>query len=156
MEKEAKSNKNYIICDVAESNWGKSETLVEAVSLIKKIPGMKIIEDKPINKGKDRWFVGELNGKTIVVSSLGDPTDRFTSFLDKAFDKNPCIFVTACRPCDITQTELCHKAKGNGYDIIWFKNFHIDDKKLATASIMAEARRANAEAISKLVEVSVI
>ena len=36
MEKEAKSNKNYIICDVAESNWGKSETLVEAVSLIKK------------------------------------------------------------------------------------------------------------------------
>lgn len=107
------------------------------------------------NKAKDRWFVGELNGKTIVVSTLGDPTG-FTSSHNKAFKKNPYIFVTACRPCDITQTELCHKAKGNGYDIIWFKNFHIDDKKLATAPIMGKARRADAEAISKLVEMSVI
>ena len=69
MEKETRINKRYIICDVAEANWGKSETLVEAVSLLSQLVA-------PVTLPKRNSVT---KPKETVMTSFGSKTSASTT-----------------------------------------------------------------------------
>lgn len=88
--------KKYIICDYARANWGKTETLLEVISLLKGKPQNTLINEKP-NTGKDKWCHFEMKGKPVVISTLGDPNSAQPVWLEDAAKAGAKIIVTASR-----------------------------------------------------------
>ena len=118
--------KKYIICDYAKTNWGKTESLLEVISLLKESPQNTIIFEKP-NTGKDKWCHFEVKGKPVVISTLGDPYSAQPVWLEDAAKTGAEIIVTASRTSGSTVKAVYDIATRYGYEIIWFQNFHLDN-----------------------------
>ena len=69
-------------------------------------------------------------GKKVVVSTIGDPIQKFSDWLRLAVDYHADVIVAACRPESSTEKEIQKVAKDNGYEIIWFKNFRFENRNL--------------------------
>ena len=118
--------KKYIICDYARANWGKTETLLEVISLLKGKPQNTLINEKP-NTGKDKWCHFEMKGKPVVISTLGDPNSAQPVWLEDAAKAGAKIIVTASRTSGSTVNAVYDIATRYGYEVIWFQNFHFDN-----------------------------
>ncbi len=116
--------KKYIVCDSARSNWGKTELLTEVIRILSS-------KYKPIDyhtEGRDSYVYYKLdNGKTVFVSTLGDPGSGYLNWWQKGIDLEADIFVYACRTGGYTLNNLINLANTHHYEIIWFKNFHFED-----------------------------
>lgn len=114
----------YIICDFARSSWGKSQTLLKVIDLLKE-------ENKPKTEklidGYDKYAVFELNEKIIVVITQGDPDSHLEECLTDAVIENADFIVCASRSRGYT-VDCIYNVAGKGYDIIWFSNLYADDK----------------------------
>lgn len=135
----------YIVCDFARGNWGKTNTLLKVIDLLKrKTP--PIVEE---HIGEvDKYAVFELDGKTIVINTQGDPDSYQKVGLQRAINDDADIIVCASRTKGST-VETIYEIAGDDYDIIWFSNFHSDLEDLPCVSFFAEV---NAEAIVKLIQ----
>ena len=119
--------KKYIICDYARANWGKTEALLEVISLLKGKPQNTLIYEKP-NTGKDKWCHLEMKGKPVVISTLGDPYSDQSLWLEDAAAKAKAeIIVTASRTSGSTVNAVYDIATRYGYEIVWFQNFHFEN-----------------------------
>jgi len=118
--------KKYIICDYARANWGKTETLLEVISLLKGKPQSTLIYEKP-NTGKDKWCHFEMKGKPVVISTPGDPYSAQPAWLEDATNTGAEIIVTASRTSGSTVNAVYDIATRYGYEVIWFQNFHFDN-----------------------------
>ena len=95
------------------------------------------------------------NKKNIYISTLGDPGKLYEQSIKRISTNAPDIVVFACRPCDSTQTQLCKCAQENGYEIIWFKNFHCDSFCSTGGKLpgfIEESQKAEAKAIVDVIE----
>lgn len=142
----------YIICDYAKANWGKTETLLEVISLLKGKPQNTLIYEKP-NTGKDKWCHFEMNGKSIVISTLGDPYSDQPLWLEDAAAKAKAeIIVTASRTSGSTVNAVYNIATRYGYEVIWFQNFHFDNSALVGLSPMVDVKNKGAESIVEIID----
>ena len=110
--------KNYIICDAANANWGKTETLN---ALIKKLGNPSEIK----KFGKDTWALYKIKERIVVVSTQGDPKSHQKECLLEAVDEKANIIVCASRIKGTTKDNVRTIASKNGYELIWFQNFHL-------------------------------
>lgn len=142
----------YIICDYAKANWGKTETLLEVISLLKESPQNTLFFEKP-NTGKDKWCHFEINGKSVVISTLGDPYSDQPLWLEDAAEKAKAeIIVTASRTNGATVNAVYDIATRYGYEVIWFQNFHFDNSALVGLSPMVDVRMKVAECIVGIID----
>lgn len=116
----------YIICDFARSDWGKSQTLLRVIDSLKK---EKMLKTEELIDGYDKYAVFELNGKTIVVITQGDPDSLQEECLHNAVKQDAAIIVCASRTRGST-VDCIYKTAENGYSVIWFSNLYADDKNL--------------------------
>ncbi|MBR3558352.1 MAG: hypothetical protein IKN78_05725 [Bacteroidales bacterium] len=143
--------KKYIICDYARANWGKTETLLEVISLLKGKPQSTLIYEKP-NTGKDKWCHFEMKGKPVVISTLGDPYSAQPAWLEDATNTGAEIIVTASRTSGSTVNAVYDIATRYGYEVIWFQNFHFDNSALVGLSSMVDVRMKLAECIVGIID----
>lgn len=143
--------KKYIICDYARANWGKTETLLEVISLLKGKPQSTVIYEKP-NTGKDKWCHFEMKGKPVVISTLGDPYSAQPAWLEDATNTGAEIIVTASRTSGSTVNAVYDIATRYGYEVIWFQNFHFDNSALVGLSSMVDVRMKLAECIVGIID----
>ena len=143
--------KKYIICDYARANWGKTETLLEVISLLKGKPQSTLIYEKP-NTGKDKWCHFEMKGKPVVISTLGDPYSAQPAWLEDAANTGAEIIVTASRTSGSTVKAVYDIATRYGYEVIWFQNFHFDNSALVGLSSMVDVRMKLAECIVGIID----
>ncbi len=142
----------YIICDYAKANWGKTETLLEVIFLLKESPQNTLFFEKP-NTGKDKWCHFEINGKSVVISTLGDPYSDQPLWLEDAAEKAKAeIIVTASRTSGATVNAVYDIATRYGYEVIWFQNFHFDNSALVGLSPMMDVRMKVAECIVGIID----
>lgn len=143
--------KKYIICDYARANWGKTETLLEVISLLKGKPQSTLIYEKP-NTGKDKWCHFEMKGKPVVISTPGDPYSAQPAWLEDATNTGAEIIVTASRTSGSTVNAVYDIATRYGYEVIWFQNFHFDNSALVGLSSMVDVRMKLAECIVGIID----
>ena len=144
--------KKYIICDYARANWGKTETLLEVISLLKGKPQNTLINEKS-NTGKDKWCHFEMKGKPVVISTLGDPNSAQPVWLEDAAKAGAKIIVTASRTSGSTVNAVYDIATRYGYEVIWFQNFHFDNSTLVGLSPMVDVRMKVAEYIVSIINI---
>ncbi len=142
----------YIICDYAKANWGKTETLLEVISLLKGNPKITLIYEKP-NTEKDKWCHFKMNGKSVVISTLGDPNSEQPIWLEDAAKTGAQIIVTASRTRGSTIDVVYDIAKKYDYEIIWFQNFHFDNPALVGLLPMADIRAKDAKCLIDFLEI---
>ena len=97
--------------------------------------------------GYDKYAVFELKKKTIVIITQGDPNSNQGECLNDAVKENADIIVCASRTRGDTKDCIYDTAK-NGYGIIWFSNFHVDENNSSYINHLSEI---TAEAIKKLI-----
>lgn len=118
--------KKYIICNYADANWGKTETLLAVIDLLKK-SNCEIIKKGETEEG-DQWYHFKFkNEKEIVISTLGDPDSKQSHWLKAATKTGAKVIVTASRARGITRYNVENIADKHGYSIIKFSNFHFED-----------------------------
>ncbi len=147
-------NKKFIICDYARANWGKTTNLRMVFELLSQnhLP-KEVIWTKQENKS-DVWALFEIEGKSIVVCSLGDPDSCHKEWLDKAVKLNVDIIICAARIRGETiQNVYSAQKNGNYEDIFWFQNFNSDKKTEISSELpeMLDINKFMAEAIIKIV-----
>lgn len=116
----------YLICDLARSNWGKTQTLLKVIELLKtkaKPTVEEVIDDI------DKFAIFEINGKKIIVSTQGDPDSYQKEGLLRAISENANIIVCASRTKGSTADNIYETTNGN-YEIILFNNFYAKNKDL--------------------------
>ena len=136
--------KKYIICDFARSDWGKTQTLLKVIELIKKTTPPRIEE---LIGDKDKYAEFVLNERIVAVNTQGDPGSYQEEGLKRAIQENADIIVCASRVRGSTVEKVYKYAKSN-YEIIWFSNFYADSNELACIPILHDIM---ANAIVKLV-----
>lgn len=148
-EVNASKNQKYIICDTAVGFWGKTETLLEVIRILK--PHLKSEKD---TASKDKWCEFDLpNGDKVVVSTLGDPNSAQPAWLLDAANTNARFIVTACRTSGFTVDTVYDIAQKFGYEIIWFKNFHFDSISLVGTQTMNDIRHQEAQCIVETIKI---
>ena len=136
----------YIICDFARSDWGKSETLLKVIDILK-TKADPVTEE--LIDGHDKYAVFELDGKKIVVNTQGDPYSYQEKGLKRAVDENAVIIVCASRTRGNT-VEMIYEIAKNGYEVIWLSNFYADDEKLSCVPYLSDiSARSIVELIQK-------
>ena len=116
--------KKYIICDSARSDWGKTETLQAIIALLSATYKPHDIH----TEGKDTYAVFTLkNGKTVFISTLGDPGSGYMNWWRIGIELKADIFVCASRTSGETFNNLINIANTYEYEVIWFKNFHFEN-----------------------------
>ena len=136
----------YIVCDTALENQGKTKTLLKVIEKLKVIVTPNI--ERLIND-EDKYASFLINGKRIVIVTIGDPISEFSLEIDLAIEEKADIIVCASRTRGTTFTEINDKTK-NGYEIIRFSNF------FAVAngrSYEPRLHNVSAEAIVKLIQI---
>ena len=134
----------YIVCDCARSNWGKTNTLLKVIELLKE-KSSPIVEETI--GGIDKYAVFNLNGKIIVVNSQGDPDSYLEEGLQRAVKEDADIIVCASRTRGST-IDCVYEIAKNGYEIIRFSNFYVDNGNLSCVALFPEI---TADAIVKLI-----
>lgn len=147
-------NKKFIICDYARANWGKTTSLRMVFELLSQnhLPKEVIWTGDVYNS--DVWALFEIDGKSIVVCSLGDPCPCHKEWLDKAVELNADIIICAARIRGETiQNVYSAQKNGNYEDIFWFQNFNSDKKTEISSELpeMLDINKFMAEAIIKIV-----
>ncbi|GEM_PF-5500116 len=146
-------NKKFIICDYARANWGKTTSLRMVFELLSQnhLPKEVIWTGDVYNS--DVWALFEIEGKSIVVCSLGDPCPYHKEFLDKAVKLNVDIIICAARTSGKTTQNVDNaKTNGNYENIFWFQNFNSDKKTELSSQLpeMLDINKFMAEAIIKI------
>lgn len=143
-------SEKYIICNYAKADWGKTETLLEVIDIL---IGMNypIISQKPTT-GKDKWCQFKLPNKDVVVSTLGDPYSDQAIWIEDAADTGAQVIVTASRTRGSTIESVYDVANRYGYEIIWFQNFHFDNKYYVGTQIIKDIRQKEAQCIVDIVK----
>ena len=124
--------KKYIICNYAKANWGKTKTLLKVIEILKEnsnnldLDQYKFINEKP-DTGKDKWCHFSVKGKTVVISTLGDPYSPQLEWLTDAAKTEAKVIVTASRTRGVTLNHVYSVANKYGYEVIWFESFHFDN-----------------------------
>ena len=136
--------KKYIICDFARGDWGKTQTLLKAIELLKKTT-FPIVEELIGEKDKYAKFI--INEKIIVFNTQGDPESYQEEGLKRAIQDNANIIICASRVRGST-VGIVYKYAKSDYEIIWLSNFYADSNELACIPILHEI---TADAIVKLV-----
>ena len=154
---EEKTKNKYIICDMAERNWGKTTTLKKVITEMDADPFFKLDKSmsamggkRSIDKRVHYKCVG--NNKRVVVSTIGDNIPKFVSWLNKASSYPADVIVTACHPADQTLYEIFNLAKNFGYELIWFKNFRFDNKVLLGGSEYKKIKDIESKSIVEIVK----
>ena len=144
---EVNKNQKYIICDSARGFWGKSDTLLEVITMLSQYLTKEIKRE-----GKDRLCEFDLPqiGK-VVVSTLGDPDSSQPVWLHDAIKTNARFIVTACRTSGSTVDVVYSIAHQYGYEIIWFKNFHFDSSSFYNTMEMSVVRHHEAQSIVDII-----
>lgn len=123
--------KKYIICNYAKANWGKTETLLEVIEILKNSENFDSNQYKFINEkhdtGEDKWCHFKVKGKPVVISTLGDPYSPQLEWLTDAAETEAKVIVTASRTRGVTLNHVYSVANKYGYDVIWFESFHFDN-----------------------------
>ena len=132
----------YIICDFATSNWGKTKTLLKVIEILK----TKVKPTIEEQIGEDKFAVFDINKKKIAINTQGDPNSYLEEGLERAIDMNADIIICASRTKGATISYIYNHAK-NGYEIVWFSNFHADDVNFTNTSLLNDL---TAESIVKL------
>lgn len=136
-------NKKFIICDSARAHWGKTTNLRMVFDLLSQdyLPKEVIWTEEVCCS--DVWALFEIDGKSIVVCSLGDPCPCHKEWLDKAVELNADIIICAARTSGETiQNVDSAKTNGNYEDIFLFRNFS-SDKENKTISQLPEMMNIN-------------
>lgn len=134
----------YLICDLARSDWGKTQTLLKVIDLLK--AKTKPLVEEVIDNG-DKFAIFKINGKKIIVSTQGDPNSYQKEGLLRAVNDNTDIIVCASRTKGATVNSIYETTNGS-YEIIWFNNFYADNKDL---SCIPSLKNISAEAIVNLI-----
>lgn len=147
LEDEAKTEtmNKYIVCDFARGNWGKTNTLLKVIELLKE-KTTPIVED--LIGEVDKYAAFKLNGKKIIINTQGDPNSYQKEGLLRAVSENADIIVCSSRTKGAT-VDCIYEVAGDDYDIIWFSNFHSDLEDLPCVPYFPEI---DAEAIVKLIQ----
>lgn len=146
LEAETKTMDKYIVCDFARSNWGKTNTLLKVIDLLKKAKYPLIIEEQIGEVDKFAMFIKE--GKKIVVNTQGDPYSYQGEGLQRAVNEKADIIVCASRTKGTT-VDCIYEIAANGYEVIWFSNFFGDNENLNCVAALPEI---TADAIVKLIQ----
>ena len=133
----------YLICDLARSDWGKTQTLLKVIYLIK-TKTKPLVEE--VIDDVDKFAIFKINGKKIIVSTQGDPNSYQKEGLLRAVNDNADIIVCASRTKGYTANNIYETTNGN-YEIILFNNFYADNKDL---SCIPSLKNISAEAIVNL------
>ena len=136
--------KKYIICDFARSDWGKTQTLLKVIELIKKSTP-PIIEE--LIEDKDKYVEFVINKRIVVINPQGDPGSYQEEGLNRAVLGNADIIICASRVRGATVDNI-YKYSKSDYEVIWFSNFFADTNGLPCIPILHEI---TADAIVKLV-----
>jgi len=134
----------YIICNFAQSDWGKSKTLLKVIDLLKK---RVVPETEKLIDGYDKYAVFDFEKKRIVVITQGDPDSHQEECLNNAVKEKATIIVCASRTRGST-VDCIYKTAKNGYDVVWFSNLYADDENLPCVKHFSEIM---ADAIVKLI-----
>ena len=135
----------YIICDTATSDYGKTQTLLKVIDKLKQL--VKPTIERSIGLG-DKFAVFNLNKKTIVVDTLGDPGTTFIEALMNAVNANANMIVCASRTAGNTM-EFVNGLENEGYEIIRFSNFFAKTNKTSYEPCLHDI---SAAAIVKLIQ----
>lgn len=114
----------YFICDYARANWGKTSTLKLVIQKL----GTPVSTQK---SGNDEWAMFNVvtdSGavKCVVVASAGDPQSVQPEWLQNAVGSKADIVVCAARQHGSTTSNVSTILGKNGYEEIWFQNFHTE------------------------------
>lgn len=145
LEAKKKTMSKYIVCDFARSNWGKSNTLLEVIEQLKEKASL-IVEEQIGDK--DKYAVFEMNKKSIVVNTQGDPDSFQEDGLQRAIKEDAAVIVCASRTKGST-VECIYEMAKHGYEVIWFSNFYADSEDL---SCVADFPVITADSIVKLIQ----
>ena len=127
-------NEKYIICDFGRSDWGKSQTLLKVIDMLKAIVKPTVEE---LIDDYDKYALFDINGKRIVVSTQGDPDSYQEEGLNRAVAQNADVIVCASRTKGSTLETVYEIAK-NGYQVVRFSNFFAEEKDLPGVSCLPE------------------
>lgn len=102
------SGMNILIDLYGTASVGKSSTLCELITLLKKSPTYRSIQSQELS-GNDLWEIFEYNGKTVGVITAGDPGCEWAvdEFLDSCLAHSCNVIFTASR----TRGAIFYKVK---------------------------------------------
>ena len=138
----------FIICDSAREKWGKTETLSKVIDKLR-------ISYAPVKfhtEGRDSYAFFKLqNGKTVFISTLGDPGSGYMNWWNIGINLEADIIVCACRTSGDTLNNLVSLADANQYESIWFKNFYMEHKGLTKTPIHAFTKDIEVKCLYELI-----
>lgn len=135
--------KKYIICDIARSDWGKSQTLLEVIEQFKTQYTPTVEEQIG---SVDKYTEFDLNNNKLVVNTQGDPDSYQREGLKRAIKVNAKIILCASRTKGST-IECVYEMASNGYEVIWLSNLFADNEMLPCIPML---RKLTAEMIVNL------
>lgn len=139
----------YMLCDYARSDWGKSQTLLKVIELLKDIAN-PVIEEQI--GAVDKFAVFIINEKKIVVNTQGDPDSYQEEGLARAVKEKAHVIVCASRSKGSTY-DCVKEYEKNDYEIIWFRNFYANNDNLPCVAYLPELM---ASAIVNLIKTIII
>ncbi len=135
----------YIICDTATSEHGKTKTLLKVIEELKKLVVPDV--EEPIGNEEDIYASFSINGKRIVVDTMGDPVPNYKTVLWRACEEKADIIVCASRTKGNTFWDV-DNLTANGYELIRFSNFYTKNDGMPYESSLSCI---TADAIVKLI-----
>lgn len=136
---------NYIICDAAPANWGKTTTLIEVAQLFRSSPSYYTVleyQKKPNNN--DEWLVIKVNttGKIILVQTEGDLATSYSDTINYlSIGHHVDIIICACRTSGASYQVVHNIAKKFNYKQIMFSNFCPLDRSLFSTPIISQVNK---------------
>ena len=92
-----------------------------------------------------------MKGKTVVISTLGDPYSPQLEWLTDAAITEAKVIVTASRTRGVTMDHVYSVANMYGYDVIWFESFHFDN--YVEDLLISDIRKKEAEKIVEIIDI---
>lgn len=109
----------FILCDTATPDHGKTQTLLKVIEKLKLMFAPE--KDEPTT-GVDRYASFQIDGKRIVVNTMGDPIPEFEKYLMQAVEEDAKVIICASRTGGNTFEEI--NRHDDNYKIIRFSNFY--------------------------------